>query len=178
MFEPQINILALDDGLYQSLDKALGRALQYADKEPPKRKPSKRSGGIPQEQLDMILETADVAYLNEDWTEAVRTYMELLESGADLPPYLDARLSLSYASLNEWEPAFEHATRSYEKTPAESAAYIAMAKCCNLIVSMPEAGLRWLQLAIKALNAPMRVLKETKAELEEVVILSTYFNQA
>jgi hypothetical protein len=168
--ELQINTLALEDGLYAQLDKAVARAVLEADQEPPKRKPSKRSGGIPQEQLDMMLENGDMAYLNEDWAETVKTYMELLESGADLPSFIDARLALSYACLNEWEPAFEHATKSYENTPVEGAAYLAMAKCCNLVISLPEAGLRWLSLASKALHAPLRILKETKFELEEALI--------
>jgi len=168
-----MNALALEDSLFRSLEKALSQAVQHVDKDPAKRKPSKRSGGIPQEQLDMLLESGDQAYLNEEWSDAVKIYMDLLESGADLPPFVDARMALCYASLGEWEPALEHAMKSYENNPAESAAYIAMAKCCVLSVSMPDSGLRWLQLASKALNIPDRVFKDTKAELEEVSILST-----
>ena len=175
MADPQyINNLALEEGHFRSLDKALTQAVQYAEKDPAKRKPSKRSGGIPQEQLDMLLEGGDQAYLNEEWADAVKIYMELLESGADLPPFVDARLALCYACIGDWEPAIEHATKSYENNPAEAAAYIAMAKCTMFSVSMPDAGLRWLQLASKAIHIPDRVFKETKAELEEVAMLSTY----
>lgn len=173
-----INSLSLDDDLFRSLDKVLAQAVQYADKNPVKRKPSKRSGGIPQEQLDMLLESGDQAYLNEEWTDAVKIYMDLLESGADLPPFVDARLALCYACLGEWEPSIEHATKSYENNPAEAAAYVAMAKCTVLSVSMPDSGLRWLQLASKAVNIPDRIFKETKSELEEVLILSTSHQQA
>lgn len=174
MLEAQLSVLTLEDGLYRHLEKSIARAVQEADDKSRKQKPSKRSGGIPQEQLDMMLEAAELAYLNEDWGDTVRSYLELMETGADLPPFIDARLALAYACLHEAEPAFEHATKSYEIYPVDGAAYLALAKCCNLIVTIPLSGLRWLSLAASALHTPARLLKDTKIELEETAQLSTY----
>ena len=175
MFEPRFSVLALEDGLYNTLEKAITTAVQQANREPSMRKSSKRGSAIPQEQLDTMLEAGEESYLNEEWAEAVRIYSELLESGADLPPFINARLALSCACFGDWDQAFEHATNSYENNPVESAAYIAMAKCSTLgIASMPEAGLKWLELASKAQNIPERIYNETKAELEETVAQSTW----
>lgn len=174
MFEPRLSVLALDGGLYETLEKAITVAVQQAPNKVAKRKTSKRGAAIPQEQLDDILGTGEESYMNEEWAEAIRTYSELLESGADLPPFIGARLALSFTLVGDWEQAFEHATKSYENNPAESAAYIAMARCAVLgIASMPEAGLKWLQLASKANNIPERIFNETKQELEETVVQST-----
>lgn len=170
MYEEQISVLALDKSFYISLEKALVAAVHQSEKEPPKSRSSKRSSGIPQEQLDSLMENADLAYANGDWTECVKTYSAVVESGADV--FVDGRLALSYACLNEWEPAYEHATKSFENNPAESAAYIAMAKCCNLICSLPSAGLRWLHLASKGINLPKRIYIDTKRELEEAAALN------
>lgn len=174
MFEPRFATLALNDALFTSLEKAIAAAVLQATREPSTRKTSKRGSAVPQEQIDGMLSTGEESYINEEWAEAIRTYQELQESGADLPPYINARLALSCACLGDWEQALELATTSYENSPAESAAYVALAKCTVIgVVSMPEAGLRWLQLASKANGIPERIFNETKAELEETVIQST-----
>lgn len=170
MFEPQYSLLVLDDARYAFLSKAVSAASAQADREQPKRKSSKRSSVIPQEQLATMLESGDLSYTNEEWSESIRIYTELLESGADLPQCLESRLALSHACLGEVDPAIEHATKSYENHPSEAPAYVALAKLCAPI---PEAGLVWLQLASKARNIPERILKETKVELEETVQQST-----
>jgi hypothetical protein len=173
MFEHQIITLALDDGMYQALEQAIHVSVKQADKEPQRRKPAKRGHGIPPEQLDHILSMAEMAYFNEEWSEAVKIYTGLLESGVDLPPFVDARLALCFSSMNDWEASFDHAVKSYETHPAEAAAYVAMAKNTIILASLPESGLRWLQLASQALNIPKNVMKELKLELEETIIVST-----
>ena len=173
MYENQVSVLSLDDGLYHALEQAIREGVKQADKQPQRRKPSKRGGGIPPEQLDHMLAMAEMSYFNQEWNEAVRTYQGLLESGADLPPFVDARLALSFACLNDWEASFEHACKSYETHPTEAAAYIAMAKNTIIFTSLPQAGLRWLELASQALNIPKNVMRDIRTELEETAVIST-----
>lgn len=163
--------LSLDEELFGSLEKAIALAVQHAEQNGAAS--SSAPDGTSVEEIAALLQLAELAYTNEEWVEVVKIYTQLQEMGIDLPPFADARLALSFSFLNDPAQALIHAVASYENNPAEAAAYIAMARCCVLMVSLPKTGLRWLQLAAQAINIPHSVLKETKAEIEEIAIQST-----